>query len=358
MTRIFPSAGKFDQKEFEKVVDVTDRSNIYKTVVDAETKVNSADKVKLAAVMDDAAKLVDAAIADAAGLKQVFGTKDATAKAVYGKAKTAIATVKSSMDTAIDTDYNRDDEQVGLGGWANHASQHIHLQRKVAEVADKEAATITIIHECSHLADASVDDGGYYGSSGFEAMSDLDKANNAAHYEELPRRALGKSKYPGLTFTPGTTVGGGSVTFEDEVRREASEYLRKAWDKAVDVHQFLRDIRKDLEGGNTASFAAKKARVLEISKLEHLTIHEQPAPSAINMNDIVLSEGAARATSLIVREAPKQSVPAAPVAPTVKSDYVKEVIDGSIKAYGALTGSATDDATLMAWLVKEYRKPL
>jgi len=358
MKKIFPAPGKFDQKEFEKAVDVKDRNKIYKTVVDAETKVSAADKPKLSAVMDDAAKLVDTAMADAAGLKQVFGTKDATAKAVYAKAKTAIGTVKASMDTAVDTDYNRDDEQVGLGGWADHGSQHIHLERSVAEVKDKDEATITIIHECCHLAKSTVDDHGYYGSDGFEAMSEADKVNNAAHYEELPRRTLSKTLYAGLTFTPGAKKGGAKMTFEDEVRREASEYLRKAWDKAVDVHAFLRGIRRDIEAGSNASFIANKARILEVSKLEHLTIHEQTPPTTINMNDIVLSEGAAHATTLIQNEAAKQPVPAAPVAPKVKADYVKEVVDGSIKGYGVLTGNHADDRKLIDWLVKEYRLPL
>jgi hypothetical protein len=358
MKRIFPAAGTFSQTEFEKVVDVTNRDNIYKTVVDAETKVNSTDKVKLAAAMDDAIKRIDTVMADAAGLKQVFGSEDARAKTVYGKAKTKIGVVKGSMDTSVDTDYNRDDEQTGLGGWARFSTQHIHLQRKVAEVADKDKSMIVIIHECCHLADSAVDDAGYYGSPGFESKPDLDKTNNAAHYEELPRRLVGKSSYVGLTFTPGVMKGGGAVTFEDEVRTAATDHVRKAWDKAVDVHQFLRDIRKDIQSGNTASFIANKARILELSKLEHLTIHEQVPPTTINMNDIALSEGAAHATTLIKKEVPKQAVPAAPVAPKVKADYIKDVVDGAIKGYGALTGSSADDKALIDWLVKEYRKPL
>ena len=51
------------------------------------------------------------------------------------------------------------------------------------------------------------------------------------------------------------------------MRREASEYLRKAWNKAVDVHAFLRAIRRDIEGGDTASFAAGKTRIVEISTM-------------------------------------------------------------------------------------------
>jgi hypothetical protein len=358
IARIFPSPGKFDQAAFDKAVDTGDRNKIYKTVVDAETKVSATDKPKLKAVMDDAAKLIDHAMANSAGLKEVFGTKAAAAQAVYAKAKAAMATAKASMDTAIDTDYNRDDEQVGLGGWADFGSQHIHLERAVAEVHDQDNAKITIIHECAHLAKGTVDDQGYYGSDGFEAMTEDEKVNNAAHYEELPARELGKSLYPGLTFTPGVKKGGGAVAFDDEVRREASEHLRKAWDKAVDVHAFLRGIRRDIEAGNTASFAAGKARILEISKLEKLTIHDQSTPSTINLNDIVLSEGAAHAMTIIQNASATQAVPKAPVAPKVKADYVQEVIDGSIKSYGALTGNAADDKKLVDWLVAEYRKPL
>jgi hypothetical protein len=358
MARIFPSAGKFDQKEFEKVVDVADRNKIYKTVVDAETKVSATDKPKLKAVIDDAMTLIDHAMANSAGLKEVFGSKDTVAKGVYAKAKTAMGKVKTDMDTAIDTDYNRDDEQVGLGGWADFGSQHIHLERSVAEVHDPKAAQITLIHECCHLAKGTVDDHGYYGSDGFEAMSEDEKVNNAAHYEELPARELKTSLYAGVTFTPGVKKGGGKVEFPDEVKREASEYLRKAWDKAVDVHSFLRSIRREIEAGNPGAFAAKKSRILEISKLEKLTIHEQSTPSTINMNDIVLSEGAAHAMTIIQEAAEKQAVPKTPVAPKVKADYVQDVIDGSIKSYGALTGNTGDDKTLVDWLVKEYRKPL
>jgi hypothetical protein len=357
MKRLFPSKGTLDEAELAKVIDVTDRNKIYKSVADAQTKVSSTDKPKLSAVIDDAVKLVDKAIGDATGLKQVFGTKDAAAKAIYQKAKTKLTTVKGSMDTMVHTDYNRDDEEIGLGGWASRNLQQIHLQRKVAEVADKDEAIITMIHECCHLA-GPVDDEGYYGSAGFEAVDEDTKLGNAAHYEELPRRAMGKSLYAGLEFKPGVMKSGAAATFEDEVRREASELLRKAWDKAVDVHLFLRDIRQDIEKGSTASFKAKEARIVELSKLEKLTIHHQTPPSTINLNDIVLCEGVARATIHIKKAAKTQAVPAAPAVGKTKKDYVDQVVEGSIKSYGALTGNDADDKKLMDWLIKEYGKPL
>jgi hypothetical protein len=98
------------------------------------------------------------------------------------------------------------------------------------------------------------------------ALSTL-KVNNAEPYEELPARELGKSLYVGVTFTPGVTKGGGAVGFDDEVRREASEYLRQAWDKVVDVQASQRGIRRDIEDGNTGSFAAGKTGIVEISTM-------------------------------------------------------------------------------------------
>ncbi len=363
MARLFPSAGVFDEAEFAKIVSKdadTARTQVYENASDAQTKLNSFDKPKLLAVIDDAKKLVGNAAANSAGLTQVFGAaKAGKAKFVYVKAAAEMSAFKTTIDTSISTDYNRDDEEIGLGGWASFSDKHIHLTTEVAKVTDKNDATITIVHEFCHMADASVDDLGYYGSPGFEAMSEDDKVANAAHYEELPARELGVSSFAGQTFTPGVVAGGGAMTFEDEVRREASEYLRKAWDKAVDVHIFLRGIRQELDAGSDVRFQAKKARIIEISQLEKLTIHHQmPTPTTINMNDIVLGEGVARGTGTIQGKADAQPVPAAPVPPRTQTFYANEVIKGAIQAYGALTGNYTDDKALMDWLVAEYQKPL
>jgi hypothetical protein len=358
LARIFPSPGTFDEAEFEKVVDVKDRSRIYQSVADAESKISPGDKPNLTAAMDDAAALIDQVVPDKTGLKEVFGSKADLARDVYKIAKTMLGKLKTDLDKLVDTDYNRDDEQVGLGGWAMYSNKRVHLRRTVAEVRDKKGSMITLIHEACHLANNSVNDRGYYGSDGFEAMAEDEKVGNSAHYEELPRRLLGTSKYPGLTFTPGKTAKGGAVTFEDEVRRGASEYLRKAWDKSVDVHQFLRGIRKEIEAGDFKTFNAKKARILEISRLEHLTIHEQSPPATIQLVDIILSEGVARATQRIQIEMKGQSVPAAPAIGKTRKDYVEELVAAATAAYGQLTGNAADDKKLLDWLVKEYKNGL
>ena len=146
MKKIFPEPGLFDEAEYEKAVDVTDRKKIYQSVLDARAKVTSADKPKLKAVMADSIALIGKCAADAVNLKSVFGSKHAVAKDVYVMAKVALTTAMNHMDTQIDTDYNLDDPETGLGGWATFFNQHIHLKGSVAKVTDENDAKITIIH--------------------------------------------------------------------------------------------------------------------------------------------------------------------------------------------------------------------
>jgi hypothetical protein len=45
------------------------------------------------------------------------------------------------------------------------------------------------------------------------------------------------------------------------------------------------------------------------------------------------------------------------VAPKTKQDYVDEVVAGTANAYGALTGNAADDKTLIDWNGRPLREP-
>jgi hypothetical protein len=266
----------------------------------------------------------------------------------------------------------------------------------VVKVTDEAKAKITIIHEACHLADATVKDQGYYDSPGFEGKSEDVKVANAAHYEEIPARKLGRSRFKRsdgtfLDFTVGTTAGG-AQTFEDRVKEKAVEKFRKAWDKAVGVDGFIRDIRKAELAGNKAPFNAKKTRILELSRLMHLTVHEQPAATAsINQVDVVLTEGVTRAMGRMIGIAKTQTVanPVALKAPpltltppqghpsvlnqhlqlkpipglgapalTTEDEAAKKVVQDTITALGTLTGNATDDKALVDWLAAEYKKPL
>lgn len=399
LKKIFPAPGVFDETAYEAAVDVTNRHQIYQSVLDAETTVSSADKPKLKAVMDDAAKLIDDCVADSVDLQSVFGTKKDIAKAVYVKAKAALLAAKSNMDADITTDYNLDDPEIGLGGWAEFSDQHVHFTARVVKVTNEAEAKFTIIHESCHLADSSVRDKGYYGSPGFEAQSEDDKVTNAAHYEEIPRRKLDKSKYkaPDGTFEdfkPGSSASGAPLTFEEKVKGKAVDHFRRAWDKAVDIDKFIRDIRKDELAGSRASFNAHRARILQISRLMHLTVHTQPPASAsVNQVDMVIAEGTARAMGKMQGIARTQTVPnpfqlqvsplklgpqvthpsvlnqqlqlqpipglntGLPVIQT-EDQAANKVIEETIKAFGSLTGNFAEDEALVDWLVAQYKKPL
>jgi hypothetical protein len=386
-------------------VDVSVRSKIYQTVLDAEAKVTSADKPKLKTVMADTIELIGKCAKDEVNLKSVFGSKHAVAKDVYTMAKVALTTAMNNIDSAVNTDYNLDDPETGLGGWATYYNQHIHLQASVAKVTNENQAKITIVHESCHLANAAVDDKGYYGLTGFERAQEALKVTNAAHYEEIPRRLLADkdptlSKYKDpktgnfLDFTPSSSAA--PLTFEQRVKGKSDEYLRKAWDKAVEVQGFLRDIRKEELAGSTAGFKAKKTRILELSRLMHLTVHEQPAATAsINQVDVVLAEGVTRAagkaygigqrtkvpdplalkmpepepyfkarrTSVMEQKLQLQPMPGlgAPIgAPVLVSEDVAadKVMDDSIKAAGRITGDFAEDRKLIDWLSAKYQKAL
>jgi hypothetical protein len=353
--KIFPSPGTIDEAEFNNAVDVSDRSVIYKDVFDSHTTVKPADRAKLKTAFAETIDLVKTVEADTAGLTAVFGTESATAKSNYTKTRAELVATANNMRSRLTTDYNLDDPEVGLGGWADYSAQEMHLLLNVVQVKDEKKTKITLIHEGSHLADNNVDDRGYYASPGFEAMTDAEKVANAAHYEELPRRELGTSLFPGLTFTPGQTASGAAMTREDQVRREASEYLRKAWDAAVDTRTLIRDIRKAYLNGNPGLFTTHRALLLEISKLMDLTIHEQvPDKALVTTLDVTLSESIARAMNQIRARLKTVAFPD-PVGKLTDLELRDMMLADAVTAYGALLKDATRDKALMDWMVAHYR---
>ena len=153
----------------------------------------------------------------------------------------------------------------------------------------------TLLHEAAHLASSSIEDYVYYGSPGFEAADHATKVNNAAHYEELPRRIWHVSRYPNLTFTPGISRSGAPLTTEERIKAGGVEYYRQAWDAAIDFDDLIKQARRDqLDGmildGKTAD------RLLEVSPLMGLTLHEQQfSPPDIPRLDVTTSESIVRA---------------------------------------------------------------
>jgi hypothetical protein len=360
VARIFPAAGVISEAEFNKAIDVADRTAIYRSVLDADTTVKKADRAKLKTAMKASADLIRSVEGDDVGLKAVFGAKAPVAKANYARARAALAEVSRDMDSKVSTDYNLDDPEVSLGGWASHGARHMHLLVEIVKVIDAKESKITLIHEASHLADASVDDHGYYGTPNFEALDEDVKVGNAGHYEELPRRKLGTSSYAGLTFTPGVLKGGGAVTWEDTIKRNASEYLRKAWDAAVDTHTWLRGVRKAFLRKDRRPFEDQRALILEVSQLMELTVHRQAAAKArITPLDVTLTESIARGVMLVGSLAEREPVerPYGPWLDPKDEDIAAKhiLIDNAVTKYGQLLGDTKRDHDLLDWLVAHYR---
>jgi hypothetical protein len=353
--KIFPGPGKISEAEFNKALDPTDRTQIYQTVLDAHTTIKKADAAKLKVMMKDAGDLMLKAEGDAAGLKAVFGGQDAVAKARYAAGRAALANAAANLDKHVTTDYNLDDPESFLGGWAQHSTQLMHLLASVVRGDDPPESKSTLVHEASHLGHGAVDDLGYYGTAAFEAMSEADKVNNAAHYEELPRRLLGVSSFPGHTFTPGTMKGGGAVTRVDTVRKIASDHLQHAWDAGSDAHMWLRGVRKSwLTKKDTAPFTAEKALILELSKLADMTVHHQASAHArVTSLDITIIESVVRAMGLIGNLVGSEPLPGGPLSDKGAADVM---VAEATKKYGQLLKDPARDKTLIDWLAAHFRK--
>ncbi len=354
VAKIFPGPGLISEVEFNKALDPADRTQIYRTVLDAHTAVKKADAAKLKVLMKDAGSLMEKAEKDAGGLKAVFGGQAAVAKARYASGRSSLSAAAADLDKHVTTDYNLDDQETFLGGWAQHSAQLMHLLVGVVKGTNPAGSQSTLVHEASHLGDPSVDDLGYYGTPAFEAMSEADKVNNAAHYEELPRRLLGTSSFPGHTFTPGTMKGGGAITLQDVVRKMASDHMQHAWDAAADAHMWLRGVRKSwLTKKDTGPFTADKPLILELSKLCDMTIHHQdPSHARVTSLDVTIIESIVRAMGLIGKLTRAETLPSGPYSNKGAADVM---VAEATKKYGQLLGNSARDKTLVDWLAAHFR---
>lgn len=359
MAEMFPSPGTIDQAAYERYIDPADRSMVYESVHQAHTAPEAADRPDLRQAMREAATTADTVAGDEAGLRAVFGdTHWSTAAARYRTIRARLQAVAADIANKVSTDYNLDAQETFLGGWADFGSQHMHLLSEVVAdplTADSKA---TLLHEGAHLANAAITDHVYYGTPGFVSADADDKVDNAAHYEELPRRAWGASSFNGQTFTPGVSSGGTALTTEERIRADAANYFRRAWDAAADVDDMAKGARRDqLDTGSIDS--AVRDRLLEVSPLMDLTLHEQRrSPMEISRLDVTTTESIARGVTLAGSFV--SSVPATPMGPfasevTEIAAGKSMVIDGAIAAYGALLGDSARDRRLLDWLDSHYK---
>jgi hypothetical protein len=360
MDEIFPAPGILDQAAYDRYIDPADRTMVYYSVRDASTAPRAADRADLRNAMLSAATTAQSVAADEAGLRAVFGpAKWTTARNNYRLIHDRLRAVSADIENRITTDYNLDAQETFLGGWASFGGQHMHLLSEVVADPLTAESKATLLHEAAHLAASSIDDHVYYGSTGFEAADHATKVENAAHYEELPRRVWGVSRYLGLTFTPGVSSSGVPLTTEERIRAGGVEFYRRAWDAAADFDDLIKQTRRDqlagtLLGGSTV------ARLLEVSPLMDLTLHEQMrSPPEITRLDVTTSESIVRAMKIAGDhiESLPDVMPMGPFLSTADeiAAGVGLAVDAAMAAYGGLLGNATRDRQLVDWLHSHYQ---
>jgi hypothetical protein len=383
MYEIFPSPAHIDQAAFERYIDPANRKMVYQSVQEANTTPRENDRENLKRGLESAAGTAGEVANDNAGLEAVFGTGryfDVTMRKIWGlptvkaekyvtiaqqnyrKIRVKLNELADSIDSNITIDYNLDAEETFLGGGAVYAKQHVYLMSDIVKNPFKASSKATLLHEAAHLSDPDIKDYGYYGSPGFEAAAGETKINNAAHYEELPQRMWGTSFYRNQSFRPGISSSGKHCTREDKIRQEATDYYRKAWDAAVDVHYRLKQIHLQQLSGKFSKvdwlFQVQMAALLtEVSILMDLTLHKQKTwPPEITLLDITTAESITRGISWAkkyVKQLPLETLPEVDaIAPIISSWSV----DKAMAAYGGLLGDAKRDRKLVDWLHDHYKK--
>ena len=359
MDEIFPTPGTLDQEAYNRYIDPADRTMVYYSVREASTTPRAADRADLRSAMLSAATTAQSVTTDEAGLRAVFGpTEWANARTNYGLIHDRLRAVSADIENRITTDYNLDAQEIFLGGWARFSSQHIHLLSSV--VADPLTADskVILLHEAAHLAAPSINDYVYYGTTGFEAADHATKINNAAHYEELPRRVWCVSRYPDQTFTPGISSSGAPLTTEEQIRGGGVEYYRRAWTDAVRFDLFIKRCRRDQLNGTILS-GSEVTRLLQVSQLMDLTLHEQQSrPPDITRLDVTTSESIVRAMRMAGNHIGSLTnvMPMGPFLSTADeiAAGVNLAVDAAMVAYGGMLGDATRDRQLTDWLHSHY----
>jgi hypothetical protein len=355
VARIFPGGGVVDEAAFNAAVDEGSRNTIYKDVADADAPIAKEDRSKFKGAVRFAVSVIRATEGMDTSLKRIFGGRTADAKRIYHTAGDILERMISSnaeLEARITTDYNEDDSELNMAGLAG--SGQMHLDPSVVRVDDLREAIFTLIHEACHLADPNVVDLGYYppatNENAFAAMPENIKVANAAHFEEFPRRWMGRSKYANdFWFRPGVSMGGGGVSLEDQARGKASGYFEDAWTAALLMQIAIRGIRKEMDGGDNTSFNANLARILEISRKFEMTIHEQdPAHRRITDLDLVISEGVVRSVGMLIFEVSNLTVP--PIADAADLPAAVDALIASAIGKWELLGDNTKDTDLLNFL--------
>jgi hypothetical protein len=192
-------------------------------------------------------------------IEKVFGP-DAAVNEIKATYRNVANRLNNFNKANFKTDYNDDDYELGCGGFTKHGKGEIHISLKMLKFEelkeDPYSLAVTLLHECCHEIDQTIIDHGYYDSPNFVKLTQEIKKTNAAHYEEVARRLIGKSRYKNQIFTPAEPSPNRqdkkkspkpSPNRQDKKKflrkmRTANEGLRKMWTYSLNYHNMLRNI--------------------------------------------------------------------------------------------------------------------
>lgn len=299
LKKVFPGNGKMDMDALMDLLKVRNQSTIYESVLKARSRLSGGDAGKMKSALSKAEDLCKQSAESTDMLKDVFGGQAAQAAVIYKAIGEKLKHLRQQADTNITVDYNGDAAQMGVSAYALFNKQSIHLLADVASQKDQVESLMTLIHEAAHLVSRDIDDLGYYTAPGFVTASETVKINNAAHFEEVPRRLLKESLYKGLKFVPKAASSGGQMDTEN-IREEVSKTLDRLWKKSADVHDILATIRLQQAEKDNSKMEKYKGKLKYFSEGLGLTLHQQRnSEPVITGLDLALIEGIAHAFHLL-----------------------------------------------------------
>lgn len=296
--RLIKPDGKVDKTYYEELFGKADgkedKEKVYHDVKQTHIGLKPGDEANLKTMLSKAQVTVTQTIPCEKKLQEVFGNAESKdAKNNYIKVNKKLSDLEKNLTTKVTTDYNGDDRQLGIGGYANFGKQEMHIMQNLCENVNDNGVTTTI-HECAHLVDNSIKDYGYMGTSGFEFMAGDRKVNNAAHYEVIPSWILGASiPYPvGHRFVP-YNLEVGRISELDFGKKDANDFFESAWSVAVNLSLHLRGL---YAAGNPIKDTDD---IMEKSRQLSLTIH-QHTDRHVSLLDVTLMQDMARTLAFMM----------------------------------------------------------
>ncbi|MEL6149453.1 MAG: hypothetical protein AAGK74_00420 [Chloroflexota bacterium] len=171
-------------------------------------------------------------------LKNVFGEDPTNG---YAKARTNFRQAAIWLNILfkkdkIGADMSGENTEMGYDG-STAAKESILLEAGAMDDPESDESQMLTMHEAFHAGNPAIDDnGGYIGAAGFESRQPSEKITNAAHYEEVCLRVMGKSTYVNdksiIKFIPEALGKGGKGVKLDNFQKAAKaaeKVMTDAW---------------------------------------------------------------------------------------------------------------------------------